>query len=38
MKLIAQKIYPAFSNGISGVNQSELELKAEQLLKELQNL
>ncbi len=38
MKLIAQKIYPAFSNGINGIKESKLELKAEQLLKELQNL
>ena len=38
MKLIAQKIYPAFSNGINGVKQSELEQKDLKLLNELNKL
>jgi len=38
MKLIAQKIYPAFHSGINGVKQSKLELKALQLFNELNQL
>jgi DNA (cytosine-5)-methyltransferase 1 len=38
MKLIAQKIYPAFNVGINGVNQNKLEQKALQLLNELNKL